>query len=419
MTHLRETIRRNRAGASAALPSVCSSHTDVLRAALLLAETLDRPLAVEATSNQVNQFGVYTGMRPADFLAHVRGLAADVGCDADRIVFGGAHLGPQAWRSESADAAMEKARDLVAGYAAAGFTKIHLDCAEGCAGEDAHPGDAVSAARAAELADIALSAAPDAGAIDFIVGTEVPPPGGARDDEGVRPTEPEAARATIETHRAAFGDAARERILALVVQPGVEFGVWDVDHLPAAANARLRGVLDGYAGLAFEAHSTDYQRPDAFLRLAAMGFAILKVGPALTFAWREAIYALDMLRAFDGSDVAHESVRSEAERAMLADPRHWESHYRGDADGVALTRHFSLSDRIRYYWPQPRLAEAVSALKEDMRRAPLRRAALSQWFAADVLDRADDLAGARDRLDALILAKVQVALLPYFIEEGR
>ena len=157
-------------------------------------------------------------MTPVDFLAHVRQIAGGCRCDADRITFGGDHLGPQAWRREPPEQAMAKARDMVAAYAAAGMTKIHLDCAEGCAGEPEHPGDAVSAARAAELAEVALRAAPVPGGIDFIVGTEVPPPGGARDDEAVRPTDADAARTTMRVHLDAFSDRAAAGIVGLVVQ---------------------------------------------------------------------------------------------------------------------------------------------------------------------------------------------------------
>ena len=74
---LRDIIRRNRAGAAVAIPSVCSAHPDVLRASLALAAQLDRHIVIEATSNQVNQDGGYTGMTPVDFIQFVNALADD------------------------------------------------------------------------------------------------------------------------------------------------------------------------------------------------------------------------------------------------------------------------------------------------------------------------------------------------------
>lgn len=417
---LRETISANRAGAIAALPGVCTAHEDALRASFLLAEQLDRTLIVEATSNQVDQHGGYSGLRPDEFVAHAARAAESVGCDPGRAIYGGDHLGPQAWRGEPAESAMSKARELVAAYAAAGFAKLHLDCSEGCAGEPQRPGDAVCAARSAELAAIAMAHAPDPGALDIAVGTEVPPPGGSRDGGRVSPTTPDAARATLAAHVSAFGDAA-ERIACLVVQPGAEFSAWDVDHLPDTPNAGLRAVLEDREGLCFEAHSTDHQRPEALSRLAETGFAVLKVGPALTFAWREAIYALDVLADMMlGEARRGPSVRETAERVMLAEPGRWRSHCHGDETERRLQRHFGLADRIRYYWRIPALAEAAAALRSEIADAPLRRPILGQVFAREVVERAEAVGHvARDPADALLLASVQTALLPYFLGDGR
>ena len=146
---LRDIIRRNRAGERVAIPSVCSAHPDVLRACLAMAARLDRHIVIEATSNQVNQDGGYTGMTPADFINFVNDLADKSGVARERVIFGGDHLGPQAWRAMDADAAMAKADAMVRDYVAAGFSKIHLDCSEGCAGEPAQLDDDVTAARSA------------------------------------------------------------------------------------------------------------------------------------------------------------------------------------------------------------------------------------------------------------------------------
>ena len=106
MPDLRQIIARNRAGEAVAIPSVCTAHAEALEASLTLAEDLDQPIVVEATSNQVNQDGGYTGLTPAAFIAFVAGIAARANVDPARILFGGDHLGPQAWRKLPADQAM-------------------------------------------------------------------------------------------------------------------------------------------------------------------------------------------------------------------------------------------------------------------------------------------------------------------------
>ncbi|MBI1416583.1 MAG: tagatose-6-phosphate kinase [Limimaricola sp.] len=422
---LRQIISRNRAGHAAAIPSVCSAHPDVLRASLLLAAELGRPIVIEATSNQVNQDGGYTGQRPADFIASVRALAHECGLGPDQVVFGGDHLGPQVWRKGPAEAAMAKARVLVADYVRAGFTKIHLDCSEGCAGEAAQVGDALAASRAAELAAACEDAAEGAGPL-YVIGTEVPPPGGARHDiaEGAAPTTPAHASATIAAHRAAFAaarlDGAWDRVVGLVAQPGVEFGPMQVQHLDMGRDPGLRAAVETVPGLCLEAHSTDYQHAVAYPRLARLGFAFQKVGPALTFAWREAIYALDHLRAIAGRAPA-EGLPEVMERLMLAAPGAWQGHYHGDAAALRLQRHFGYADRIRYYWPHPEAARAVAALLHDVSAMSLPAPVLSQGFDAATMDRAEGLMGATggNRPRALLLAAVQQALAPYYFpQEG-
>lgn len=407
---LRQIIRDNRAGRAVAIPSVCSAHPDVIRAALRLAEKLDRPVVIEATSNQVNQDGGYTGLRPADFIGFVHDLAQEAGCARDRITFGGDHLGPQAWRKLPADQAMAKAHVMVRDYVAAGFTKIHLDCSEGLLGEPAQLGDDVTVARSADLARSCESLG--VSGLLYVVGTEVPPPGGARtDDHGDIPaTTPEAARATLDAHLHAFRDIGE--IGGLVVQPGVEFTPMHVHHLPRDRDPGLRAAIAHAGGVCLEAHSTDYQTPDTFPRLARMGFAFQKVGPALTFAWRQALYALDSLRPVAGWGTAILPPAMEA--LMTRDPASWQGHYHGSDAELRLMRHVGLADRIRYYWPRPEAEAAVTALLADLASHDLPLPLLWQALPENVLALADDIPG--PRVPSLLEAAVQAALMPYFFE---
>ena len=146
--------------------------------------------------------------------------------------------------------------------------------------------------------------------------------------------------------------------------------------------------------------------------MAELGFAFQKVGPALTFAWRQAIYALDSLRVQAGWGEA--IVRAEMEQLMLADRSHWQSHYHGTPADQQVMRHFGLADRIRYYWPQRRAQAAVSALLDDLAGRDLPEPLLWQGFAPAVLARAEAIPG--PRAQALLLAQVQQALAPYFFE---
>jgi D-tagatose-bisphosphate aldolase class II non-catalytic subunit len=418
MPDLRQIIARNRAGEAIAIPSVCTAHPDALDASLTLAETLGQPIVVEATSNQVNQDGGYTGLTPADFICFVKDIATRSGVGADRILFGGDHLGPQAWRKLPAEQAMDKAHRMVADYAAAGFTKIHLDCSEGSAGEPAQLPDQITATRSAALAATALQHAPDPDQILFVIGTEVPPPGGARaDDHGdIPPTTPDSAKATLAAHRDAFTAAGipLDQIGGLVVQPGVEFSPMEVHHLPLTRDPHLLTALSDWPQVCLEAHSTDYQHPKVYPRLAELGFAFQKVGPALTFGWREALYALDTIRAQNGWATGP-SLPDRMEEVMLANPAYWQAHIHGPDQ--RLQRHFGLADRIRYYWPDPKAQAAVQRLLADLADKRLPDPLLAAHF------RDGEIATARESRHslprALALARVQSALRPYFFTGPR
>ena len=146
------------------------------------------------------------------------------------------------------------------------------------------------------------------------------------------------------------------------MQPGVEFGNHNViDYVPEKARA-LSGSLAKLPGLIFEAHSTDYQTRDALRALVSDGFVILKVGPGLTFALREALYGLDLIAEFLFPARRSETLVATMERVMTSEARNWEKYYHGSAQQQYLQRHFSYSDRIRYYCPHPEVAAATDML---------------------------------------------------------
>ncbi len=386
-TALLDVLRRHKAGEPIGVTSVCSAHPLVLRAALAQARDDGTVALIEATSNQVDQYGGYTGLRPADFRDLVRAIAADVGLPTDRIALGGDHLGPNTWRGLGADAAMDRAEDLVAAYVEAGYTKIHLDCSMACAGDDRPLTDDVVAARAARLAAAAEKAAVATGGRDdllYVIGTEVPVPGGAQEAiEQLTPTAPEAARATLAAHRDAFAAAGLDvwpRVVGLVVQPGVEFDAERVVDYDRVRTRELQRVSTESPTLVFEAHSTDYQLPERLTELVEDHWAVLKVGPGLTFALREALFALAAIE----DELVPVEQRSQlvdtVERVMVARPKWWQSYYEGDAAAQRRARRYSYSDRLRYYWPDPEIAAAQERLFENLTRMTIPLPLLSAFL---------------------------------------
>ena len=364
--------------------SVCSAHPWVIEAAIDQALEDGSDLLIEATSNQVNHRSGYTGMQPDDFRRLVYEIAARKGLDKSRLILGGDHLGPNPWQRQPAAEAMSEAKEMVEAYVRAGFQKIHLDASMSC-GDDLHPlpGETV-ARRAAALCAVAEKAAGEQKPV-YVIGTEVPVPGGATESLAeLSVTSREAASETIAVHRRVFEEAGIAlvwpRVIALVVQPGVEFNHDSVvDYAPERAT-HLAALLDEEPGIVFEAHSTDYQRPQAYRALVHDGFAILKVGPALTFAMREALEALSLIEAELVSPGKCSRLMDVLEQVMLDDPRNWEHHYTGDERAQRLLRRYSYSDRIRYYWNDARAKQAVETLMANLCKITIPETLLSAFL---------------------------------------
>ena len=389
MDYLLNLVRRHKAGEAVGISAVCSAHPLVIEAAIevALAAGPAQPVLIEATSNQVNQDGGYTGMTPAAFRNFVVAIADRCGIARERVLLGGDHLGPNAWQSESAEAAMTKAEVLIDQYVTAGFRKIHLDCSMSCADDPVPLLDEVVARRAARLCAVAERSWRAAGgeAPVYIVGTEVPVPGGAHEDLGeLAVTTPEAAALTMASHRSAFAaaglDAAWPRVIGIVVQPGVEFDHHKViDFQPARAVALSR-LIEREPTLLYEAHSTDYQTPANLAALVAGHFAILKVGPGATFALRETLWALADIEAAMAGDGKGSDFKNSVLEVMRAEPDYWRKYYSGDAHHARFDQQYSLSDRIRYYWPHPAVQKAQARLMESLERQAPPLTLLSQYL---------------------------------------
>jgi D-tagatose-1,6-bisphosphate aldolase subunit GatZ/KbaZ len=359
------------------------------------------PLLIEATSNQVNQRGGYTGMKPSDFVAFVRDIAARSGFDPENLILGGDHLGPLVWKDMPEREAMTLAEELIDGYVSAGFAKIHIDTSMKL-GDDPNGralSDETIAARGARLCAAAeaaykrtertLRGVPGASPPVYVIGSEVPTPGGSQEEaiDTLTPTSPSAFRASYSAFEAAFRerglDDAIGRIIAFVVQPGIEFNgekIFDYDR--EGASALCASLRDIGRPLMFEGHSTDYQTPESLAMMTEDGVGILKVGPGLTFALREGLMALEHIERelAPSSGLALSEFAETLDRAMRADDSHWKNHYRGDAESLRLQRRYSFFDRARYYLPVPEVSRAVDVLLENLRRTEIPLSLLSQYM---------------------------------------
>ncbi len=391
---LQEMMQRRREGEKCGIPSYCTANELVLEAVMERAKTLNRPVLIEATANQVNQFGGYTGMRPADFMRFVLDLADKVGMDRDLLIPGGDHLGPLTWVDEPEASAMEKARELVRQFVEAGVTKIHLDTSMklGDDAVDAPLSTEVIARRGVELYKVCMEAyekrlaqEPDALRPVFIIGSEVPIPGGAQEEEeGISVTRPEDFADTVQTYKKIFAENGVadgwKDVIAVVVQPGVEFGDSQVFFYDRGEAASLCKKLEGYPEVVFEGHSTDYQTKECLREMVEDGIAILKVGPALTFGLREALFSLSMIERELIPQEERADLPAVLEKVMLAEPGNWQKHYHGTEEELAFARKYSFSDRCRYYMGAPEVTAAIDRLFKNLSEKEIPLTILHQYM---------------------------------------
>ena len=390
---MREMIERRRAGEVCGIPSYCTANELALEAALMRAKALNAPVLIEATANQVNQFGGYTGMRPADFYQMMLRMAQRIGVPESRLILGGDHLGPLTWQDEPEATAMEKADALVYEFVRAGFTKIHLDTSMKLADDpEGRLATETVARRGIRLYKVCMEAyaalkaeKPDAMRPVFVIGSEVPIPGGAQEQEDtLAVTKPEAFRDTVDTYKRCFREAGLEDgwndVIAVVVQPGVEFGDDQVFLYDREAAKALCAALKDYPEIAFEGHSTDYQTAECLKQMVEDGIAILKVGPAVTYGLREALFALSFMERELVPEAEQAHFPEVLEQVMLENPGNWKKHYHGDEHALRLARRYSFSDRARYYIGQPRVQAAMEKLFDNLRRYEIPMNMLHQFM---------------------------------------
>ncbi|MFV0432230.1 MAG: D-tagatose-bisphosphate aldolase, class II, non-catalytic subunit [Alphaproteobacteria bacterium] len=413
-------LKNHKKTGKAGIVSICSAHPLVLEAAAELAQTYNDILLIESTSNQVDQFGGYTGLKPKDFVRNVKNIIQKTGFDETSLVFGGDHLGPNAWQKLAASEAMENAKELIALYIKAGYTKIHLDCSMSCKDDADILSDEIVAKRAATLCKIAEDTLKECNynhRVIYIIGTEVPTPGGALEElDELQPTSQQAALKTYQIHKDIFAQAGLsdiwENVVALVVQPGVEFDHHNiVDYEPAKAK-ELIAALDDMEHFVYEAHSTDYQKNQAFKDLIHDHFAILKVGPALTFALREALFILDNIEQEIYGSHAKGKLQETIDKVMIENPKYWQSYYEGSKDEQKFARKYSFSDRIRYYWNDTQVQESVNNLFDNLSQSQIPLSLLKQFMPMAYEEvRQNRL---KNEPECLTKYYIKQALIPYF-----
>jgi len=107
-------------------------------------------------------------------------------------------------------------------------------------------------------------------------------------------------------------------------------------------------------------------------------FAILKVGPGVTFELREALWGLSDI-AMELESMPEASLKDTMLEGMSRDPKYWKAYY-PDTDRRQFDLQFSLSDRIRYYWSTPEATQACTRLLAELTASGVPLTLVSQYL---------------------------------------
>lgn len=388
-----EIVEKRKDGINAGIPSFCSANKIVIETILEEAKKNDEYALIEATSNQVNQFGGYMNMQSKDFKEYVYKIADELNFDKSKIILGGDHLGPLPWANLDEETAMNNAKKLVYDCVLEGYTKIHLDTSMKLGSDSITEklSNEVIAKRGAILFKEAERAYTELLKKDnlaihpvYVIGSEVPIPGGIQEKEEMKVTEPYDFEQTILAYKKVFHsmnlDYAWKHIVGVVVQPGVEFGSDKVTIYDRKKSKKLCKILKKYPDIVFEGHSTDYQPSKKLQEMVEDGIAIIKVGPALTNALREGLFALSHIEKelIDDDNCSHFIELLEEE--MLKDDSKWVNYYHGTDKAQKIMRKYSFSDRSRYYISLPTIQNAINTLIDNLKNTEVPLYLLHQYF---------------------------------------
>jgi len=204
------------------LPSFCTSNFDVLKIIIKFSKIHQLPVLIESTSNQVNQFGGYTGLTPATFKKKIEYIRKKEKLNKNYLLLGGDHLGPLPWKNLTEDRAMKNAGILIKKYVKAGFDKIHIDTAILCSGQKS-----LTRSKIISRCDALIKKINSNNLVNkiLVVGTEVPFAGGG-DHVKTSITKLENIKKEYQMYRMIFKTfkSLYRKTFGLVIDPGISYG---------------------------------------------------------------------------------------------------------------------------------------------------------------------------------------------------
>jgi len=347
------------------LPSFCTSNFDVIKIILIYAKIYRLSVLIECTSNQVNQFGGYSGLKPKEFYKKIILLSKKIQLNRKYIIFGADHLGPLPWKNLNKKNAFKNAEKLLKSISKEKFEKIHLDTTIVCGNEKKLNLDKVRSRFFELFKSIPKKKLKN---IYLVAGSEVPYAGGGDFKENI--SKLKDVQNDYSIYNSIINQKkSKKREFALVIEPGMSF-TNDKIFKPNFKNLKNISKFSKKKNIFFEAHSTDYQRMDVLKKLVKSNFKFLKVGPELTFKYHQSLKLMLDLEKRYTPIYFRSNLNNELNKIMKKKNKYWKDYYKGSTSKINFLKFNSLLDRVRYYWNHSSVDRSKEKLFKNIDRVP-------------------------------------------------
>ena len=320
---------------------------------IIFAKHNNHSILIETTSNQINQYGGYTNLRPKQFLKKINIIAKDLKYKK-KIIFGADHLGPLPWKDFEKNKAIKKGKKLFREVVKAGYKKIHIDTGMKLKNDKFLTKQKIFN-RCKSIFDTMNSKSIKN--IFFVFGTEVPTAGGENKYD-LKNTNINSIKNDI-----AYYKKLRKNF-SLVIEPGLGFTNQKIHKLKMTSCLQKKKISHK-KDFTYEAHSCDYQDLSSLKKLLKNNFKFLKVGPELTFNYMNAILKMERIeKLYLKSKLS--KIKKIFSREMDINKTFWKNYYFGNKKKIEYLKFNSYLDRSRYYWNKKKVISSLKILEKNI-----------------------------------------------------
>ena len=342
-----------------ALPSFCTSNTDVIKSILFFCHIKKLPCLIECTSNQVNQYGGYTNKTPQNFMKEISNIRKEINFDKKKLFLGGDHLGPLPWKKQNKAAAIKKSISLINDFLKQNFCKIHIDTSIKCKNDKYINSDIIFYRTNQILNNESIKK--KIRNKFLVIGTEVPL-SGSGDSKKIIKTNIKQIKAEVLKFRKILKKLKlKNNLFGLVIEPGMKYMHSSIKK-PNFTNFSKKKHISKKNNFVYEAHSTDYQSKTILKQLVKNNFKFLKVGPELTYNYSRALFFMENVE-IKFFKIKNSNFKKTIFSTMLKNKKYWDGYYEKKKFKLFLN---SKLDRMRYYFNTKSVANSIEVLKKNI-----------------------------------------------------